>query len=97
MVTKQEEVKVDKFFRNVIDNPITGRITMIGSALRFQNAVIELISDYGKRGIEEVPISTLVDFIAQSTFSAVNEDIIDNADDVINLFKTLEKLEKGEK
>lgn len=97
MVMKQEEVKVDKFFRNVIDNPITGRITMIGSALRFQNAVIELISDYGKRGIEEVPISTLVDFIAQSTFSAVNEDIIDNADDVINLFKTLEKLEKGEK
>lgn len=97
MVTKQEKVKVDKFLRNVMDNPITGRITMIGSALRFQNAVLELISDYEKRGIEEVPISALVDFIAQSTFSAVSQDIIDNADDLINLFKTLEKLEKEKK
>lgn len=94
MVTKQEKVKIDKFFRNVIHNPITGRITMMGSALRFQNAVMELISDYEKRGIEQVPISVLVDFISQSTFSAVSEDIIYNADHVINLFKTLEKLEK---
>ena len=90
MVTKQEKVKADNIIRNVIDNPITGRITMIGSALRFQNAVMELISDYEKRGIEEVPISVLSDFIMQSTVSAVSEDIIDNADDVINLFKTLE-------
>lgn len=94
MFTKQEKVKVDKFFRNVIDNPITGRITMMGSALRFQDAVMELISDYEKKGIEQVPISLLADFIVQSTFSTVSEDIIDNADSVINLFKTLEKLEK---
>ena len=94
MVTKQEKVKADKFIRNVIDNSITGRITMIGSALRFQDNVIDLILDYEKRGIEQVPISVLSDFIMQSTVSAVSEDIIHNADDVINLFKTLEKLEK---
>ena len=96
MVTKQEKVKVDKFFRNVIDNPITGRITMIGSALRFQDNVMDLILDYEKRGIEQVPISVLSDFIMQSTVSAINEDIIDNADGVINLFNTLENYKREE-
>lgn len=80
-----------------MDNPITGRITMMGSALRFQDAVLDLIKNYEKRGIEEVPISILRDFIMQSTFSSVSEDIIDNADGVIHLFKTLEKLSKEEK
>lgn len=97
MVTKEQKDRVDSFLRTVMDNPITGRITMMGSALRFQNAVMELIKDYEKRGIEEVPISVLSDFIMQSTFSSVSEDIIDNADGVINIFKMLEKLTKEEK
>lgn len=97
MVTKEQKDRVDSFLRTVIDNPITGRITMVGSALRFQDAVMDLIKDYEKRGIEEVPISVLTDFIMQSTFSSVSEDIIDNADGVINIFKILEKLQKEEK
>lgn len=81
-----------KFLKDVISNPVTGRITMIGSAVRFQCAVMSLIDDYQKKGIKEVPVSLLSDFIFQSTLHAVDEDVIDKVDEIDKIFKIIEKV-----
>lgn len=81
-----------EFLKDVISNPVTGRITMIGSAVRFQNAVMGLINDYQKKGIKEVPVSLLSDFVIQSTLHAVDQDVLDKVDEIEKIFKIIEKV-----
>lgn len=81
-----------EFLKDVISNPVTGRITMIGSAVRFQDAVMRLINDYQKKGIKDVPVSLLSDFIFQSTLHAVDEDVVDKVDEIEKIFKIIEKV-----
>ena len=82
------------FAYKIISNPITGRLVMIGSAVRFQNACIHLISDYEKKGIKSVPVSVLNDFITQSTFKSIEDDILDRADDVGKIFEAIKEAEQ---
>lgn len=92
MFTKKE---AKKFMVDVVSNPVTGRVVMIGSATRFQDAVMHLINDYKKRGIENVSVSLLSDFIMRATEQAIVEDVIDNVDGIEKLFKELEKISNG--
>lgn len=77
----------------VIENPFTGRVMMYESAVRFQDACINLIEDYEKRGIENVPVSVLSEFIMQGVAKAFKESIVGRAKE-LNEF--LEKMEKEE-
>lgn len=76
----------------IISNPVTGRIVMTGSGIRFQNACMGLINDYEKRGIKSVPVSLLSEFIMQSTMQAVEEDVIDKVDDIDKIFKAIKEV-----
>ena len=89
---KNEGDNVMEFFKNVMSNPVTGRIIMTGSALRFQNAVMGLIDNYEKKGIKEVPVSLLTDFVIQSTLHAVGEDVVGKVDEIDKIFKIIKKV-----
>ena len=86
--------QVREFMSNVVSNPITGRIVMMGSALRFQSACMDLINDYEKRGIESVPVKLLVEFIMHSTNEAIKSDILDNTENILKLFEQIKEMEK---
>ena len=100
MFTEQNKKNEEKFgderdfIAKVISNPITGRLVMAGSAMRFQNAVMHLIGDYEKKGIKSVPVSLLSDFIMQSTLESIEKDIIDRADDVGKIFEAIKEVQK---
>ena len=92
MFTDEEENEAKEFMKMVVSNPVTGRITMFGSAVRFQSAMMKLTDDYKKKGIKEVPVSLIEDFIMQSTMQAIDEDVVEKVDEVEKIFKVLEKL-----
>ena len=88
----QKEIDPIEVFDTAMENPLTGRIIMMGSAVRFQNACMSLIEDYQKRGIEEVPISLLEEFIMQSTSHAFHDDVLGNVDGIEKLFEKLKEI-----
>lgn len=50
---------------------------LIGTAVEFQDVILDLIAEYNQKGIEEIPISVLIQALVESSVKTVGFGLLD--------------------